>query len=721
MPDELVDERIRNHVAASLFTLSMREVVRRMAPPLTQETTDKVPDEQDEEIDEWWREDEEQKMKVHPSGHEEAIESNSSTKTEKPKAIEPILEPTSTTTPRRHAAVSVEQKRFIWGLDDEEKVHDLFFHHSTSHGDGDERGEGASMAVGAPDIGPVTLDLIHPTLGLLPTIYQAIGIHDSKKHYSLIIGAIPRSPHESQEGSIKDLLMMHASLLPSPQERYMAVQSLLKAAMSTRAYDSRSRSSISLVAQWLDLSAMKLRQMEKTAWALSLHQDESMPSSPSPASMELVAKGAKEAADSSNQNRRMRSALAVGGIAVGAGALLAVTGGLAAPFIAVGLGSLASAITGSAVSGAVVATGAASAAGTGVISASLGVLGATSVGTKAHKQLHSEIQGDFGYVDLTAYEEEKLGNGKEDGKSALSHSLLQLPVVIDRSEDGAASLTICINGWIAQPPGDFFTPWIKVMDPSVEVNNPSSPSQAPSGRQERSGCPNAFGNRFALLWEEELLSKLGSAIINLVKSQIINQASTHILSTMAVGALLTALALPLGVLAAMRLALGDCWHLALRRSKEAGSRLAHHLIAISESSSSRQQPVTLIGFSIGARLVFHALLELERQGKRGLVENAILIGSPVSSDAHKWLKARSVVSSRLVNCYSERDWVLGVMFKVRSTEGLLGSGVAGISPVMVEGVENIGLGRLMGNEGHEGYTAPGKMEEIIMDAVRLEC
>jgi hypothetical protein len=33
---------------------------------------------------------------------------------------------------------------------------------------------------------------------------------------------------------------------------------------------------------------------------------------------------------------------------------------------------------------------------------------------------------------------------------------------------------------------------------------------------------------------------------------------------------------------------------------------------------------------MGARLIFHCLLELQRQGASGLVEHAVLLGTPVS-------------------------------------------------------------------------------------------
>jgi hypothetical protein len=55
--------------------------------------------------------------------------------------------------------------------------------------------------------------------------------------------------------------------------------------------------------------------------------------------------------------------------------------------------------------------------------------------------------------------------------------------------------------------------------------------------------------------------------------------------------------------------------------------------------------VTLVGFSMGARLIFHCLLELARAPNRaglGIVENVVLLGTPVSIRAERWTAARCV-------------------------------------------------------------------------------
>ena len=57
------------------------------------------------------------------------------------------------------------------------------------------------------------------------------------------------------------------------------------------------------------------------------------------------------------------------------------------------------------------------------------------------------------------------------------------------------------------------------------------------------------------------------------------------------------------------------------------------------------------------RLVFHCLLELCRCQARGIVEHAVLLGAPVGVTPQRWRMARTVVAGRLVNGYSNQDWV----------------------------------------------------------------
>ena len=57
------------------------------------------------------------------------------------------------------------------------------------------------------------------------------------------------------------------------------------------------------------------------------------------------------------------------------------------------------------------------------------------------------------------------------------------------------------------------------------------------------------------------------------------------------------------------------WAVALDRAQKAGILLAHILM----SGAHGDRPVTLIGYSMGARLIFHCLLELCRHSAKGAV------------------------------------------------------------------------------------------------------
>lgn len=67
------------------------------------------------------------------------------------------------------------------------------------------------------------------------------------------------------------------------------------------------------------------------------------------------------------------------------------------------------------------------------------------------------------------------------------------------------------------------------------------------------------------------------------------------------------------------------WSLGLDRAVKAGELLADALC----SNVQNGRPVTLIGYSLGARAIFYCLVELARRGQFGVVENVYLFGAPV--------------------------------------------------------------------------------------------
>jgi len=171
------------------------------------------------------------------------------------------------------------------------------------------------------------------------------------------------------------------------------------------------------------------------------------------------------------------------------------------------------------------------------------------------------------------------------------------------------------------------------------------------------------------------------------------------------------------------------WTIACERADSAGILLAQTLLEKKHGS----RPVTLIGFSMGARLIYSCLLELERvhrefvnktaeelhdldpesdevkHGKdspvAGLIGDVVLMGIPMPVGKSSWGKARSVVAGRLINCYSEKDWVLGILYRTQRWS----STVAGIRQVKCSGVQDVDVSSVI--EGHADY--PTKVKDIL--------
>jgi pimeloyl-ACP methyl ester carboxylesterase len=125
------------------------------------------------------------------------------------------------------------------------------------------------------------------------------------------------------------------------------------------------------------------------------------------------------------------------------------------------------------------------------------------------------------------------------------------------------------------------------------------------------------------------------------------------------------------------------WSNALDRAKAAGSVLADVLI----QRALGVRPIALIGFSLGARVIFYALVELHKKKAFGIVQDVVLLGATVTATNKVWHQARGVVNGRFVNGYCRNDWILNYLF--RAGAGAFNA-VAGLRPIEnVPGLENV--------------------------------
>ncbi|KAI1644921.1 DUF726-domain-containing protein [Daldinia loculata] len=221
---------------------------------------------------------------------------------------------------------------------------------------------------------------------------------------------------------------------------------------------------------------------------------------------------------------------------------------------------------------------------------------------------------------------------------------------------------------------------------------------------------------FALRFELEALINLGNALTTLVTSTAWSYAKSEIIKRTVFAALSAGL-WPLGLLKASHI-IDNPWSIANQRAQKAGEVLADALI----NKAQGERPVTLIGYSLGAKVIYVCLQELAKRKAFGLIENAIMLGAPIPSSSADWRRIRSVVAGRVVNAYSADDYILAFLYRSSSIQ----FGVAGLHPVLdVRGVENVDVGDLV--KGHTLYrhaTAPILkrigFEDIDLQEIRRE-
>lgn len=251
-------------------------------------------------------------------------------------------------------------------------------------------------------------------------------------------------------------------------------------------------------------------------------------------------------------------------------------------------------------------------------------------------------------------------------------------------QERAVHLAIFATGWL-QDEEDFTKPWAE----AARICFPSS-------------------GHLAIRWETKGLQNLNTMFKSLVTNEVARTSASFWLKGAAAGAATAgsyaamAACWPVAIISAMT-NLDNAWLVCIERARLAGQCLAH---VLADRQTVGQRPVTLVGHSMGARLLFYCLLELYRMKEFNVVDDVVLLGTPVSTRPDKWRKVRATASGRVVNGYLRGDWALAFFYRYLEW----GLTVAGLSEVKVPGVENVHLEGL-GIKGHSDY--PNHISDIL--------
>jgi len=215
---------------------------------------------------------------------------------------------------------------------------------------------------------------------------------------------------------------------------------------------------------------------------------------------------------------------------------------------------------------------------------------------------------------------------------------------------------ICVCGWIWSE-FDFKDTWKGIYDLSSNME------------------------MYSLRWEPNELQAVGRHFISTAAAGVVTHLAQRVAMKTALASTLSALALPMSTLQLSGL-IGHPWNVAFNRAKKCGKLLASAL----QKYALGKRPITLCGFSLGARLIFHCLEELANCNAKGIIENAYILGAPVCTDKLRWSRIRKIVSGRLVNGYTVNDWILTAHKTIRMEDSL-----AGLQKIKCNGVENVDL------------------------------
>ncbi|XP_022100634.1 transmembrane and coiled-coil domain-containing protein 4-like isoform X2 [Acanthaster planci] len=413
------------------------------------------------------------------------------------------------------------------------------------------------------------------------------------------------------------------SLLKDPHldKPQLLPEDLIGHALAEGQYDARSRVLALHVASLMGVQESEIQNFEGTIVSSFIQEEVE------------VSEEEKIEKEKRAKMKKVKRFAMIGAAAVGGGALIGLTGGLAAPLIA----SAGAALLG----GSVGFLG--TAAGVAVMASVFGAAGAGLTGFKMKRRVGAIEEFEFEAV----------------------------------SSEKDLHVTIAVSGWLTKDTmNNFSVPWLTLAS-SKEV--------------------------YCLRWESKYLLALGEAL-SMILNKMLTMAAKEALKMTVLAGLVVAFALPATAYSSL-VAIDNPWSVVTNRAAEAGKQLAEVLL----SRHQGKRPVTLIGFSMGARLIFFCLKELaNRKGCEGIIQDAVLLGAPVPSTAKYWKPFARVVAGRIINGYCRGDWLLQFVYRAASVQMI---DISGLEPVAWTDrrMVNVDLTEIV--NGHFDYA--DKMEEIL--------
>ncbi|KAI0101850.1 DUF726-domain-containing protein [Nemania sp. FL0031] len=234
------------------------------------------------------------------------------------------------------------------------------------------------------------------------------------------------------------------------------------------------------------------------------------------------------------------------------------------------------------------------------------------------------------------------------------------------AENRRMRVTIGISGWCTEE-NDFQYPW------------------------------KAFGRLnevYALRWELEALSKFGAALQTVMKSTAWSDAKRDPAWQNVFTSLKTS-HWPDTLIKTSKV-MDNPWTIAMVRAEKTGLVLAEIL----NNKVQGERAVSLVGYGLGARVIYACLTSLSEKRAFGVIENVVLFGAPCPSEIRVWTAMKSVVTGRLINVYSKNDYLLGFLYRTCAWN----FGIAGLQPIEgVPRVENVDLSDCINNHLHYPY------------------